>query len=179
MSEEYLDIVDEDGNLTGEKELRTVCHEKGLRHQTVHIYLYRKNNGRLEILPHLRSKFKASNPSAWDTRFGGHVETGQTINEAALRELQEETGLEVDMEDLLIGPIEFYDGGKNKEVVSAFYYNFTDGLNKLSFDDGEVQEVRWMSFEEIEREMNDKSKTWTGSVRGLYAIKNDLLQKIK
>jgi 8-oxo-dGTP pyrophosphatase MutT (NUDIX family) len=179
MNEEYLDIVDEKGNLTGEKELRSICHEKGLRHQTVHIYFYRKNNGILEILPHLRSKFKSANPNNWDTRFGGHVEAGQTPQEATKKELQEETGLDIEMKNLQSGPKEFYDGGKNKEVVSVFYYNFTGSLDELSFNDGEVQEVRWMSFEEIEKEMNAKVMLWTGSTTGLNVIKNDLLNKIR
>ncbi|MEI7891097.1 MAG: NUDIX domain-containing protein [bacterium] len=178
MSEEYLDIVDEKGNLTGERELRSFCHEKGLRHRTTSIICYRKNGNNIEILPHLRSKFKSANPNSWDTRFGGHVEAGQTIHEATQRELQEETGLNIEMKNLISGPVEFYDGGKNKEVVSVFYYNFTGSLDELSFKDGEVQEVRWMSFEEIESEMIRKIVPWTGSLDGLKLIKNDLLNKI-
>ena len=42
MQEEYLDIVDENENLTGEKELRSVVHAKGLWHRVVHIYFFRE-----------------------------------------------------------------------------------------------------------------------------------------
>ena len=48
MVDEYLDIVDENGILTGKKELRSICHEKGLWHRTVHIYCYRFINKELE-----------------------------------------------------------------------------------------------------------------------------------
>ncbi len=57
---EYSDIVDENGNLTGEKELRSVVHEKGLWHRTVYIYFYHIANGEIQSLPHLRSKIKSS-----------------------------------------------------------------------------------------------------------------------
>ncbi|KKQ52515.1 MAG: hypothetical protein US70_C0008G0002 [Parcubacteria group bacterium GW2011_GWD2_38_11] len=177
MLEEYLDIVDEKGNLTGEKELRSVCHEKGLWHQTVHIYFYRNNDGVIELLPHLRSKYKSSHPNRWDTRFGGHVETGQSMNEAAEREVKEETGIKIEINDLLRGLKRVYDGGANKEVTQVYYYNFDDDLGRLTFDDGEVQEVRWMNFDEIEKEIIKNPEKWSGSVKGLQLIKKDLLQK--
>ena len=41
---EYLDIVNEDGNLTGEKEMRSVVHVEGLWHRTVHVYFYKIKN---------------------------------------------------------------------------------------------------------------------------------------
>lgn len=178
--EEYLDIVDENGNLTGEKELRSVCHEKGLWHQTVHIYFYRKNNNIVELLPHLRSKNKSSHPNKWDTRFGGHVEESQTMDEAAIRELTEETGLTLEIESIIKGLKRSYcgDDGKNKEVTQIYYYNFNETLDKLSFDDGEVQKVKWMSFDDIEKSMKEAPNKWTGSTEGLSNIKKDLFGKI-
>ena len=43
MLDEYLDIVDENNNLTGKKALRSEIHSYGIWHRTVHIYLFRKN----------------------------------------------------------------------------------------------------------------------------------------
>lgn len=41
MPEEYLDVLDEKGNLTGEKKLRSEIHAKGLWHKVVHgIHFY-------------------------------------------------------------------------------------------------------------------------------------------
>ena len=73
MSEEYLDIVDENGNLTGERELRSVCHAKGLWHRTVRIYLFRKRNDEIELLIHSFLIKKRTNPSMWTASFGGHI----------------------------------------------------------------------------------------------------------
>ena len=72
--DELFDIVDENGNLTGEKELRSVVHEKGLWHWVVPVCIYRMRNNQPEFLVQLRSKNKDQYPNKWQTRFGGHIE---------------------------------------------------------------------------------------------------------
>ena len=47
---EYLDIVDELGNPTGEIVERAIAHEKGIRHRTSHVWLLRKKDDKIEIL---------------------------------------------------------------------------------------------------------------------------------
>ena len=41
---EYIDIVDEQGNPTGEKVERSIAHSQGIRHRTAHIWIVRKVN---------------------------------------------------------------------------------------------------------------------------------------
>lgn len=176
--EEYLDIVDEDGNITGEKELRSVVHEKGLWHRTAHIYFYRVLNGEIQLLPHLRSKLKSSNPNKWDTRFGGHVESGQTLEETVIKEICEETGLNISLDDLIIGPQGKYDGGVNKEIVGQFYYNFNGEPSELKFNDGEVQKAKWMFIDEIRKSIEDEPQNWTSGKEGFEMIVKDLMSKI-
>jgi hypothetical protein len=36
---EYLDIVDENGNPTGEKVERAYAHKNGIRHRTAHVWI--------------------------------------------------------------------------------------------------------------------------------------------
>lgn len=50
MTMEILDVVDENGNPTGETVERTVAHKTGVRHRTSHVWVVRKNNGSMEIL---------------------------------------------------------------------------------------------------------------------------------
>lgn len=148
MPEEYLDIVDENGNLTGEKELRSVVHEKGLWHWVAVVYFYRLNKNNLEFLVHLRSKSKQQHPNKWTLHFGGHVESGDTIEETVLKEIQEEVGIFIDSNNLIRGIKIFYDGIKeneglsNREIGQTYYYKFKDDIMKLSFNDGEVQEAK-------------------------------------
>lgn len=176
MPEEYLDIVDEKGNPIGEKELRSVVHAKGLWHKVVHIYFFRIKDDVIEILVHLRSKFKDLDPNKWDTRFGGHVDSGKSIEEAIVKEIKEETGLKINLEDLLKGKESKYDGEKNKEFISIYYYKFLGNKEELSFDDGEVQEVKWMSEIEITDSMKSNPESWTmgndGFIKKIKELKN-------
>ena len=178
MSEEYLDIVDENGNPTGEKELRSVVHEKGLWHRTVHIYFYRVKNNVIEILVHLRSKFKDLDPDKWDTRFGGHVDAGKNIKEATAREIKEEVGIELKPEFLIKGEIKKYDGGNNREFCYVFYYNFLENNNSLEFNDGEVQAVKWMTNSEIADSMQKNPLDWApkraGFIETIGYLKNNI-----
>lgn len=85
QSEEYLDVFDENNQPTGEILSRRQVHEEGLWRRTVHIYLFRKGATGLEFLLHLRSKLKESSPGLWDTRFGGHIKAGATVEGGGTR----------------------------------------------------------------------------------------------
>jgi len=176
--EEYLDIVDENGNLTGERCLRSIAHEKGLRHRTVHIYFHRTVPDGVEFVVHLRSKNKTGHPDCWDTRFGGHLESGQTFDEAAEKEVLEETGVEIEADDLSLGRMSAYGGGKNNEITQVYYYEFDDDLDRMSFPDGEVQEARWMTVSEIRKAIENEPEKWTSSRRRFDEIVDDLMKKL-
>lgn len=178
MTEEYLDIVDENSNLTGEKELRSIVHEKGLWHRTVHIYVYQKQENEIQLLVHLRSKFKDSNPNKWDTRFGGHIKAGDTPEKSTLDELNEEIGLTPDSERLKFVEIYKYDGSLNKEFCYTSLYDFNEDVSDLKYNDGEVQEVKWMTFEEIEKDVLENPSHWTSSHNGILELKNLFEDKI-
>lgn len=179
MPEEYLDIVDGDGNQTGKKELRSFCHEKGLWHQVAVAYFYRFKNNKLELLVHLRSKFKEQSPDKWAIRFGGHVEAGSTVEETVIKEIQEEVGINVTFEDLILGTKSYYNSDFNKEVGNIYYYNFNGEKDDLVFNDGEVQEVKWMDIDEIENSIKNNPDIWASpNIEGFLTRKNDLLDKI-
>ena len=90
MDEEYLEIVDENNNLTGERKPRSLVHSNGLWHRVVHIYFFRIINKEIEILVQLRSKTKDLSPNMWDTRFGGHIKAGEKLEQAVVDEIRED-----------------------------------------------------------------------------------------
>ena len=174
MKEEYLYIVDVNNVSTGEKIPRKEAHEKGRWHRTVHLYLYRKKEDSLEFLVHLRSMQKDSNPGKWDTRFGGHVEFGQESDVAVKREAQEEIGMDTDKLGLKKGIIRKGVSGTNKEFTHAFYGEFEGETSELKFNDGEVQEVKWMGEAEIGRSMDENPQAWSASKESLTLIADDI-----
>lgn len=172
VTQEYFDVVDENNTPTGEKVLRSIAHATGIWHRTVHIYLYRFNP-EIQLLVHLRSKSKDLCPNMWDTRFGGHVKAGETVEDCASNELKEEVGLTLDQSKLIAGDI--YQGSEypNREFSYQFYYHFTDDTSSLVFNDGEVQDVRWLTLPEIQNEMKLYPDKWSGK-RDFQKIQRDV-----
>ena len=94
---EYVPIVDEEGNVIG-KQTRKDAHLKGLRHPVVRVLIKLPNN---KFVFQRRSMSKEVNPGLITYSVGGHVQAGQTPDEAAVVELKEETGIEVPLEQLV------------------------------------------------------------------------------
>ncbi len=177
-SEEYFDIVDKNNVPMGEKCLRSEAHSKGLWHRVVHIYLFKKTN-EIEFLINLRAKAKDLNPNKWDTRFGGHLKAGKNIQDAIKGELQDEIGLILETSNLIRGETYKRDKYPNREFTSSYYYKFEGDTSLLKFNDGEVQEVKWMKSSKILESMTKEPVVWSGSKSGFTGILNVLKSKLK
>jgi isopentenyl-diphosphate Delta-isomerase len=88
MREEWFDVVDENDCVIG-RELRADVHRRGLRHRAVHILVW-DDSGRVFLQK--RSLRKDTAPGAWDSSASGHLDSGETYEACAPRELQEELG---------------------------------------------------------------------------------------
>jgi isopentenyldiphosphate isomerase len=93
---EQLNIVDEQGNIIG-VETREKIHELGLLHREIHVWFY---TPRGEIIFQHRAKDKDTYPDLLDATVGGHVEIGMDFLETAVKEVEEETGVNVKSIDL-------------------------------------------------------------------------------
>jgi 8-oxo-dGTP diphosphatase len=178
MSDEYLDLVDEDNKLTGKNELRSIVHSTGLWHRTVHVYLFRKVSNSIEFLVHLRSKDKDLHPNCWDTRFGGHIKSGESVEDGIKNELMEEIGLELEQGNVIKGDIYKKDHYPNREFTHSFYYRFDGDTATLKFNDGEVQEIKWMKSEDIIKSMTREPEIWSGGKGGFEEVFRFLQQKL-
>ena len=85
--EEILDLVDENDNVIGQKSRGDIYKEGLANFRVVNIFLV-NNEGKLWI-PR-RTAHKKLYPLHLDMSAAGHVETGETYEEAARKEMQEE-----------------------------------------------------------------------------------------
>lgn len=79
----------------------------------------------------------------------GHVEDGETVEQAALREVLEETGLTAAIVHPL-GVIDFWFAVEDRRIhktVHHFLMRFESG--EISDDDVEVVEVQWVPFDDV------------------------------
>ena len=150
--DEYIDITDASGNLTGKKEAKSVIHQKGLYHHTAHVWLYTKKG---EILLSQRSAQKAICPLLWDVSVAGHIDAGESIVNGALREMREEIGLVLSEDDLIkIGVFEsfqHYDSGIiDNEFHNTFIAELKVSLSALNPQVEEVEALKLVSFDAFE-----------------------------
>ncbi len=79
----------------------------------------------------------------------GHVELGETLEQTAVREIEEETGVTAKVEHRL-GEVDYWfmlHGEKIHKTVHHFLLRYTAG--ELSDRDVEVVEVAWVPLDEI------------------------------
>ena len=140
MTEELVDIVDDNDNVIATV-TRSEMRSRRLQHRSVGIAVM-STDGRLLI--HRRSIAKDIWPGWWDIAAGGVVAAGETYDEAARRELEEELGVDGDVE--LLGQSRYVDD--DVAEMCRCYRVVHDG--PFAFNDGEVSEVRWVTFAELE-----------------------------
>ena len=152
MNDEYLDIVDEQGAFTGKTALKSDAHRNGWYHHTTHVWIYNRDG---EILLAQRSLQKQIHPGLWDVSSAGHVDAGESILGAAIREVEEELGIAFDEQDLIpIGIFkhqsEYQDGSiKDFEFHNAHIVSWNGALSELKLQQGEVDQVKWVNPEEF------------------------------
>lgn len=178
--DEYIDIADENGILTGESELKSIIHQKGLYHHTAHIWFYTQNG---EILLSQRSAKKAICPLLWDVSVAGHVDAGERIVVGAIRETKEEIGLTITEEDLeLVGTFSCFQNYNNGIIDNEFHNTFICELkiniNQLTPQIEEVESLKLVDFATF-RNLLDNSRTnnhFVASNRDYYLT---ILNKIR
>lgn len=162
---ELFDLLDEDGRPNGIVQERGVVHWEGSLHGTVHIWITRETERGTEVLLQKRSANKDSNPGCLDISSAGHMQAGAGVMESALRELQEELGIEAAPEDLeFIGTHkagyekEFYGRMfRDRELMHVFLYNRPVEIEKLHLQEEEVESVHWVPLEELKNMVYERS----------------------
>lgn len=130
-----------------------MVHRDGDRHGTVHIWIYRRNRGKIQVLLQKRAQNKDSFPGCYDISSAGHLERGEDFEHAALREPLEELGLHLKKENLrFLSFEERYTEGtfaqktfRDLEYTALYLY---DGQalcpTDFALQKEEVEEVVWM-----------------------------------
>lgn len=88
--EERFPEVNEQGDVIGSMTRKEAhCGTKRL-HAVVHLHVF---NSKGELYLQQRPAWKDIQPNRWDTAMGGHIDYGETVQEALAREVYEELGI--------------------------------------------------------------------------------------
>lgn len=148
---EVFPIVDETGQVMGAA-TRGECHNGSLLlHPVVHLHVF---NSKGELYLQKRPEWKDIQPSKWDTAVGGHIDYGETPEQALKREVREELGIE-DFVPEQMGMYVF-ESKRERELV---YVHRTTYDGPVSPSKDELDGGRFWTVEEIRAVMGKEVLT--------------------
>jgi len=160
---EILDVVDAHDLVLGAME-RGEIHRKRLFHRSVHVFLV-DDAGRIYLQK--RSFEKLEHPGKWDSSASGHVESGESYQEAAGRELEEELGVKASPEPVLSVPASEQTGMEHSMLFR---------VRRRTTDPGpapnprEILEGRFFGTREIEEGISSHPEAFSPSFIVLYRL---------
>ena len=139
--ETLLPEVDEQGNITGTM-TRAEAHS-GTKHlhPVVHLHVF---NSKGDLYLQKRPDWKDIQPGKWDTAVGGHIDLGESVEQALHREVKEEIGITDYTPERLKHYV--FESDKEKELVFVFRTVYDKPINP---DKEELADGRFWSQQEI------------------------------
>jgi isopentenyl-diphosphate Delta-isomerase len=158
MAEEIFDVVDAEDRVIGQAP-RSQVHARGLLHRAVSIFVF-DTRGRL--LVQKRSAAKDEFPLCFTASASGHLSAGETWDESAPRELEEELGLDSPLEYLAKFPA----GPETANEHTVLYRTVTDDPPR--FDPEEIESGAFYELDEIAAMIERAPERFTPPFRTLF-----------
>ena len=139
---EVLDLYTKDRIKTGKTMIRGGKQPKDTYRLVVHVCIFNKDG---QMLIQQRQPFKSGWPNMWDFSAGGSVISGEDSSKAAVREVKEELGVDISLEN------------KRPALTISFSHGYDDiylcekeiDIDSLQLQYEEVQAARWANIGEI------------------------------
>jgi isopentenyl-diphosphate delta-isomerase len=155
--DEIIDIVNEADEVIGTS-TRKEAHRKGLLHREVYCYIIGKAGVLLQ---------RRSDNHLWDHSVGGHCPTGQSYEEAAIREAQEELGIKITVADLeRVAKVRIKKtshSGKNDRLGVIFFIRKQIPMARIDIDDSEIEEAMYLAAADLRRLLAAEGKLTAGA----------------
>jgi isopentenyldiphosphate isomerase/intracellular septation protein A len=143
--EEWLPLVDQQGNVIG-KAPRSIVHaNKEMLHPVVHMHVI---NSKKQIYLQKRPLSKLVEPGKWDMSVGGHVAVGENIESALCREALEELGIA----GFSAIPVCQYIVRTDRESEFVFLFH-TRYDGEINFNPAEVDDGRYWNLSDLNRQL--------------------------
>lgn len=146
--EEIFDEVNERDEVIGQRP-RSEIHRLKLNHRAIHVFVF---NARGQLFLQKRSELKDCFPGKWDSSASGHLDTGETYDACAVRELGEEIGLYVSQVPERLFKVDACP--ETGEEFAWLYRCSSEG--PFTLQEEEVSDGGWYAPEEIDQWVAEK-----------------------
>lgn len=158
---ELIDILDEEGNPTGRVETKEEIYRKGFWHRSVHIWIENDNK---ELLVQKRNPNKQTFPNLWAISVAGHVQSGESSIEGAIRELKEEVNLDVKEEELeylfTIKRTQEENGIKLNVFDDVYLLHKNINVNETKLQVEELTDIKYVYYQYLENIFKEGDKDY-------------------
>lgn len=146
-----IDIVTRNNQPTTRVSDPEEANNIGLWHRGVHVALY-TDDGR--VLIQKRSANIIYHPGVIEIGVGGYVDSGETPEQAAVREVKEETGLTINPHKLQQFGLNFYNNrwkyGRKQKISRTILYSYVCRVDDANATlTPQLSEVEWVRFEPL------------------------------
>lgn len=160
MADNRVILVDEQDREIGTEE-KIRAHELALLHRAFSIFIFRKLNGKLELLLQKRHPDKYHCGGLWTNSVCSHPRPGETLTHATRRRIREELGIQVEVKAAgsFIYKAGFSNGLTEHEFDHVFVGFYHSG--KLSIDPLEIEAIAWVNLPELEQDLTANPGKYT------------------
>lgn len=175
--EEMITVLSPAGEPTGVVKPKRAVHSDGDWHRAVHVWILTPQK---ELLLQRRALSKKTYPGLWDISCAGHVSAGESPETAAVRELEEELGIDARESELeLLGILKddlcFEGHHYEREFQHTYLLRRDVVVRQLILQPGEVDDVALVSLDDFEAGVARRDATlaphWRGYELLLYALR--------
>lgn len=160
---EHLEVVDaKDNRLTGIVLPRHEVLSNQFWCRSTNVFVF---NSEGALLCHQRSMQKERKPGAWSTHLGGHVGAGESYELNAVKELEEEAGINVDPKSLI--PWRTTKVEAARLWVREYVTIIDEHASAFTPQPGEVDQFAWKHLHEIVQEFRKQPQAWYAGTHDL------------
>ncbi|AWI08338.1 NUDIX hydrolase [Ereboglobus luteus] len=165
--DEIFDVVNEHDEVVG-RAMRREVHARGLMHRATHVII---GDAQGRVFLQKRSMAKDIAPGRWDSACSGHVDSGETYEAAAVRELREETG----MDAFALGGANPFETLFTLDPCEANGWEFlrvfrlrSHGPFDFKLNPAEIERGEWWTKSDLSRALAEHPKDFTYALRMLW-----------
>ncbi|TVP81113.1 MAG: NUDIX domain-containing protein, partial [Puniceicoccaceae bacterium] len=152
---EIFDVVDADDHIL-RKASRSTVHRERLFHRAIHVFIFNEAG---QLYLQRRSMTKDTAPGKWVSSCSGHVDSGESYDDAAYRELGEEIGLY-----LSDGLEPIFKEAPCKQTGYEFVWVYTcRAEGPFDLDPLEVSEGQWIELQHLNNWMKERPRDFAWS----------------